>query len=115
MCRIQDTRLLFSTKEHLASNYFAQIGLLPHAIRITKNIRRFSFLPELINFIKTSRSTRREQEKADRQRDLLADIKTINTRLLKKDAVKEHEQKMQEYASFMQEIQEYLNEPDADG
>ena len=54
----------------------------------------------------------REQKKADKQRELLADIKCINSRLLKKDAVKEHEQKMQEYAAFMQEIQEYLNEPD---
>lgn len=63
---------------------------------------------------KTREKSNREEEKADRQRELLADIKTINSRLLKKDAVKEHEQKMQEYASFMQEIQQYLNEPDTD-
>ena len=63
---------------------------------------------------KTRERSRREEEKADRQRELLDDIKTINNRLLKKDAVKEHEQKMQEYASFMQEIQQYLNEPDTD-
>ena len=63
---------------------------------------------------KTRERSRREEEKADRQRELLDDIKTINNRLLKKDAAKEHEQKMQEYASFMQEIQQYLNEPDTD-
>jgi hypothetical protein len=41
----------------------------------------------------------------------LADIKTLNSRFGKRDAIREHEEKMKEYASFMAEIQEYLREP----
>jgi hypothetical protein len=32
-------------------------------------------------------------------------------RFIKRDAIKEHEEKMKDYANFMAEIQEYLKEP----
>ena len=59
-----------------------------------------------------SKNSDREQKKKDQQRELLDDIHSINRRLMKKDAIKEHEQKMKEYSEFMSEIQNYLNEPD---
>lgn len=60
---------------------------------------------------KTHKSDR-ERKRAERQRELLDDIHSVNKRLAKKDAIKEHEEKMKEYTEFMAEIQEYLNEPD---
>ena len=59
-----------------------------------------------------SKAAEREQKKNDQHRELLADIHSINRRLMKKDAIKEHEQKVKEYAEFMSEISNYLNEPD---
>merc|ERR1712223_421525 len=59
-----------------------------------------------------ARASEREQRRNDRQRELLDDIHSMNRRLMKKDAIKEHEEKMKEYAEFMSEIQNYLNEPD---
>ena len=53
----------------------------------------------------------REKKRADQQQELLSDIKMLNSRFVKRDAIKEHEEKMKEYASFMAEIQEYLKEP----
>merc|ERR1712223_2279793 len=54
----------------------------------------------------------RAKKAADRQRELLEDIHALNSRLSKKNALKEHETKMEEYSKFMDEIQDYLVEPD---
>ena len=50
----------------------------------------------------------------DRQKELLDDIHEVNTRLAKKNALKEHEGKMEAISKFMDEIQQYLVEPDQD-
>merc|ERR1712223_905824 len=54
----------------------------------------------------------RAKKAADRQRELLEDIHALNSRLSKKNALKEHETKMEEMEKFMDEIQDYLVEPD---
>lgn len=59
-----------------------------------------------------SKTAEREQRRNDQHRELLADIHDMNKRLMKKNAIKEHEEKMNEYGEFMSEIQNYLNEPD---
>ena len=53
----------------------------------------------------------REKRKAEQQQKLLSDIKTLNSRFVKRDAIKEHEEKMKEFADFMSDIQDYLLEP----
>ena len=53
----------------------------------------------------------REKKKSEQQEKLMSDIKSLNSRFVKRDAIKEHEEKMKEYANFMAEIQEYLKEP----
>ena len=52
------------------------------------------------------------KKSADRQRELLEDIQAMNSRLSKRNALKEHEEKMEEYSKFMEEIGDYLVEPD---
>ena len=54
----------------------------------------------------------RAKKSADRQRELLEDIQAMNSRLSKRNALKEHEEKMEEYSKFMEEIGDYLVEPD---
>ena len=54
----------------------------------------------------------RAKKSADRQRELLEDIQAMNSRLSKRNALKEHEDKMEEYSKFMEEIGDYLVEPD---
>ena len=61
---------------------------------------------------KVSSKALRAKKSEDRQRELLADIHAMNDRLAKKNALKEHEAKMEEYSKFMDEIQNYLTEPD---
>ena len=61
---------------------------------------------------KASSKALRAKKSEDRQRELLADIHAMNDRLAKKNALKEHEAKMEEYSKFMDEIQNYLTEPD---
>ena len=61
---------------------------------------------------KVSSKALRAKKSEDRQRELLADIHAMNDRLAKKNALKEHEEKMEEYSKFMDEIQNYLTEPD---
>ena len=46
------------------------------------------------------KKSEREQKKVDQQKELLADIHSLNKRLLKKDAVKEHEQKMKDASTI---------------
>lgn len=58
------------------------------------------------------KSSSRSKKAMDRQRELLEDIQAMNSRLSKKNALKEHEAKMEEYSKFMDEIQDYLAEPD---
>jgi len=53
----------------------------------------------------------REKKKLEQQQQLISEVKTLSSRLVKRDALKEHEEKMKEYASFMEEIQDYLKEP----
>lgn len=66
----------------------------------------------------TSKETTKKKEchksrNADQKNELYADITNLKSRLAKRDALKESEEKMKEYAKFMAEIQGYLNEPDS--
>ena len=54
----------------------------------------------------------RAEKALTRQSELLNDIHEMNSRLAKKNPIKEHEEKMEEYSKFMEEIQDYLTEPD---
>ena len=60
-----------------------------------------------------SKRMKRKQDE-ENQKMLLDDLHKVNERLKKKDALKEHEQKMKEYELFMQDIQGYLNDPAKD-
>jgi hypothetical protein len=67
---------------------------------------------DLASSASEKKKSSRVKKAFERQRELLDEIHSVNTRLAKKNALKEHEEKMEEYSKFMNEIQLYLTEPD---